>query len=222
MPVGFNLPQVTRTNIREGAHPIADAGHDEHEALAKEERLEHPADDVHEISQLGDASGLGDLTIYSQYRFIGANDTRLHASTLLGLKAPTGTTDVVSDEGHRIESEHQPGSGSWDVLAGLAVTRQWTSVTLDSSILYSFAGDGSQDSNLGDVFSFDGPTDRREPKPHPTRSEISAVCRREHRSRKVDLNFADDGDWIDSLHSTRTPEIRSTGRAHPRATTRAA
>ena len=154
LTVGFNLPKVTRTNIREGAHHIADAGHDEHEASGQEEHGEHTPDDVQEISQLGDASGLGDLTIYGQYRFIGANDTRLHASTLLGLKAPTGTTDIVSNEGHRFESEHQPGSGSWDVLAGLAVTRQWTGVTFDSNILYSFAGDGSQDSNLGDVFNY--------------------------------------------------------------------
>jgi hypothetical protein len=154
LTVGLNLPHVTRTNIREGAHHNADAGHDEHEESGQEEQGEHTADEVSEISQLGDASGLGDLTIYGQYRFIGTNDTRLHASTLLGLKAPTGTTDIVSDEGHRFESEHQPGSGSWDLLAGLAVTRQWTSVTLDSNILYSFAGDGSQDSNLGDVFNY--------------------------------------------------------------------
>lgn len=151
LTIGFNLPHVTRTNIREGAHHIGDAGHDEHETTGHDE---HTADDVHEISQLGDASGLGDLTIYGQYRFIGASDARLHVSTLFGLKVPTGKTDIVSDEGHLFESEHQPGSGSWDVLAGLAVTRQWVSVTLDSNILYSFAGDGSQESNLGDAFNY--------------------------------------------------------------------
>jgi hypothetical protein len=154
LTVGFNLPQVMRTNIREGAHHLADAGHDDHDASGHEEPDEHTEDDVHEISQLGDASGLGDLTTYGQYRFVGAEDTSLHASILLGLKAPTGTTDVTNDEGYRFESEHQPGSGSWDVLAGLAVTRQWTNVTLDSNILYAFAGEGSQDSNLGDVFNF--------------------------------------------------------------------
>jgi hypothetical protein len=52
----------------------------------------------------------GDLTLYSQYRFIGDSDT--HASSLLGVKTPTGKTDVMSDEGHRFEAEHQPGSGS--------------------------------------------------------------------------------------------------------------
>jgi len=126
----------------------------EHDASGHEESGEHSAVDVHEISQLGDASGLGDLTTYGQYRFVGSDNTRLHASTLFGLKAPTGRTDIISDEGHRFESEHQPGSGSWDVLAGLAVTHQWTNVTLDSNILYAFAGNGSQDSNLGDTFNY--------------------------------------------------------------------
>ena len=154
LTIGFNLPWVSRTSIREGAHHPADAEHDEHDASAAEEPGEHAAVDVHEISQLGDSSGLGDLTTYAQYRFIGDDSARLHVSTLLGLKAPTGRTDISSNEGHRFESEHQPGSGSWDALAGLAVTRQWTGVTLDSNILYAFAGDGSQDSNLGDVFNY--------------------------------------------------------------------
>ena len=151
LTVGFNLPHVTRTNIREGAHHFDDAGLDEHETSGHEEPS---VTDIHEISQLGDASGLGDLTVYGQYRFFGASDAPLHTSTLFGIKAPTGKTDIVNGEGHRFESEHQPGSGSWDVLAGLAVTRHWPSVTLDSNILYSFAGDGSQESNLGDVFNY--------------------------------------------------------------------
>jgi hypothetical protein len=151
LTIGFNLPWVSRANIREGAHHSADV---EHEASADEEPGEHAAGDVHEISRLGDSSGLGDLTTYAQYRFFGGDSARVHASTLLGLKAPTGRTDIISDEGQRFESEHQPGSGSWDVLAGLAFTRQWTGVTLDSNILYAFAGDGSQESNLGDVFNY--------------------------------------------------------------------
>jgi len=154
LTIGLNLPQVTRTSIREGAHDAAGAGPDEHDAPEHEDSGEHVAVDLPEISQLGDASGLGDLTTYGQYRFVGSDDTRRHASILFGIKAPTGRTDIVSDEGHRFESEHQPGSGSWDALAGMAVTRQWAKVTLDSNILYAFAGDGSQDSNLGDTFNY--------------------------------------------------------------------
>ena len=154
LTIGFNLPRVTRANIREGAHHSADVSQNEHDASGHEDPGEHSAVDVHEISQLGDASGLGDLTTYGQYRFVGSDNARLHVSTLLGLKAPTGRTDIISDEGHRFESELQPGSGSWAVLAGLAVTHQWTNVTLDSNILYAFAGNGSQDSNLGDTFNY--------------------------------------------------------------------
>jgi len=158
LTIGFNLPQVTRMSIREGAHHAADAGADEHDTPEPEPEHEGPGEhgavNLHEISQLGDASGLGDLTTYGQYRFVGSDDARLHASILFGLKAPTGKTDIISDAGHRFEAEHQPGSGSWDTLAGLAVTRQWTNITLDSNILYALAGDGSQDSNLGDTFNY--------------------------------------------------------------------
>jgi hypothetical protein len=34
------------------------------------------------------------------------------------------------------------------------MTRQWSQVSLDGNVLYAFAGNGSQDSNLGDVFNY--------------------------------------------------------------------
>jgi len=154
LTIGFNLPQVMRINISEGDHHVADADEGEHEAAGHEVTGEHDEVDVDEIIRLGDAGGIGDLTIYGQYRFIGSDDSDLHASTLFGIKAPTGRTDLTSDAGHRFETEHQPGSGSWDVLAGLAVTRQFSNVTLDSNILYALAGDGAQDSNQGDTFNY--------------------------------------------------------------------
>ena len=157
---------------------------------------EHGAVDVHEISQLGDAGGLGDLTTYVQYRFVGSDDARLHASTLFGLKAPTGKTDIISDEGHRFEPEHQPGSGSWDMITGLAVTRQWTNVTLDSNILYAFAGDGSQDSNLGDTFNYNIALSYRPGHPDNHGNGIA------HRHDRSPRNFWDvaveiNGEWRD-------------------------
>jgi hypothetical protein len=39
-------------------------------------------------------------------------------------------------------------------MTGLAFTRQWSRMNIDSNVLYAFAGDGSQDSNLGDVFNY--------------------------------------------------------------------
>jgi len=128
LTIGLNLPYVTRTGLREGIHH-----HEEHEEV---EHLSTDSDAITEspeISYLGDASGLGDLSFYSQYRFIGDSDSRKHASVLLGIKMPTGKTNVSNDEGHRFEAEHQPGSGSWDLLAGLAFTRQWSQMVAGES-----------------------------------------------------------------------------------------
>lgn len=146
LTAGFNLPYVTRTDIREGEHH-----HDEGEAAAD---ADHVPGELPEIVSLGDSSGIGDLALYGQYRFLGDTDGRTHASLLLGLKLPTGRTDVVNDIGERFETEHQPGSGSWDSLTGIAFTRQWPTVSLDTNLLYAFAGDGTAQSNQGDVFNY--------------------------------------------------------------------
>ncbi len=155
LTLGLNLPYVSRINIREGAHHAAEEAEHPHEAEeAESHAAEHGAAEANEIEVLGDSSGIGDLTLYGQYRFFGQLDSDFHAAALFGVKAPTGKTDISTVDGHLFESEHQPGSGSWDVLTGLIVTRQWSRLTLDSNILYAFANDGSQDTNQGDIFNY--------------------------------------------------------------------
>jgi len=150
LTVGFSLPYVSKWNIREGAHR-----HELDHAVEPADTVDgtvvdHAAAD--EISELGDARGLGDLTVYGQYRFSGNDE--FHVAGLLGMKLPTGNTHLTSAIGERFETEHQPGTGSWDALAGLAMTRQWDGVTLDGNVMYTFAGDGSQSTNLGDIVNY--------------------------------------------------------------------
>jgi len=193
LTIGLNLPYVTRTGLREGIHH-----HEEHEEV---EHLSTDSDAITEspeISYLGDASGLGDLSFYSQYRFIGDSDSRKHASVLLGIKMPTGKTNVSNDEGHRFEAEHQPGSGSWDLLAGLAFTRQWSQASLDSNVLYALAGDGSQDSNLGDVFNYNVALSYRlgsgDSHDHRVANQEHA-----HRQNSWDIAVELNGEWRDNV-----------------------
>ncbi len=149
LTIGLNLPFVTRTGIREGEHHHEDE--DPGADIAPD--AGHSADELPAVVDLGDSTGIGDLTVYGQYRFIGHADSSTHAALLFGVKTPTGRTDVVSNAGERFETEHQPGSGSWDPLAGIAFTRQWANVSLDSNVLYAFAGDGAEQSNMGDVLN---------------------------------------------------------------------
>ncbi len=134
--VGLRIPFIYRTGIREPGH------HDDHD------------DHGHtEIEDIGDVEGIGDTTLYGQYRFFNQND--FHASVILGVKMPTGKTSRRSADGTELlETEFQPGSGSWDGIFGLAFTQQVNAFSFDSSLLYNVSTEGAQDTDLGDVFSY--------------------------------------------------------------------
>lgn len=127
--IGADLPFVSNRDLREG---VDDAG-------------------TPDVEANGDQSGLGDLALFAQWKFHDDAESRAYASFYFGAELPTGRTGERSSEGERLEPDHQPGSGSVDVFAGLACTKSLGTSTLGASVLYTLAGDGSQDSNLGDV-----------------------------------------------------------------------
>ncbi len=130
LTLGFKLPYVSLRNIR--------ASHAE------------TPDEVHEH---GNSNGIGDLSIVARYRFIRNSDTGFESSLIGGIKAPTGKTTVNDSEGERLETEHQPGSGSWDPIIGVAATKKIGAVSLDANVLYVIATKGSQETDLGDTLN---------------------------------------------------------------------
>jgi hypothetical protein len=110
--------------------------------------------DAHEPHDLGDAAGVGDLSVLGQYRFLNNRPSRMEAALLLGAKLPTGDTSVDSAAGERFEAEFQPGSGSVDYLLGLAFTKRFGAWSFDTNVLYQFTNAGVQDTNLGDRFLY--------------------------------------------------------------------
>lgn len=120
---------------------------------------QHEDDEEPEIHQLGDAKGIGDVTIFGHYRFLNRRD--LQSSLLAGLKIPTGKKSDKDDSGELFEAEFQPGSGSWDPIIGVAVTKPLGSFSLDSNILYTVLTEGIQDTDLGDVFNYNVSISRR-------------------------------------------------------------
>jgi hypothetical protein len=101
-----------------------------------------------------DFDGLGDALLYGQYRFLRDEAMARHAALLFGLKTPTGRTDVKKADGSLIESDHQPGSGSWDPLLGFAFTQQAGRWSFDLNGLYSFVNDGAGATNRGDIANY--------------------------------------------------------------------
>ena len=163
--VSLQLPYVVRTGIREASHHHHDeaaAGHAHSEGGETEEH-EHEGGETHhempvaenETVDRGDTEGIGDLTLFGQYRFYGQN-TGLQASLLTGIKTPTGRTGERDDQGELFEAEFQPGSGSWDPMLGLALSQAQGRWSVDGNVLYTIATEGTQHTDLGDRFHYNG------------------------------------------------------------------
>jgi hypothetical protein len=136
LTVSIRLPYVTRTDIREGIHSHV------HGAA------------VNSVTARGGTSGIGDATVLGQWRFFNSEASGSAAAALFGLKLPTGKTNAVDRAGELFETEFQPGSGSADVLAGLAVTQRFGTWAVNASALYVFVNKGAQNTDLGDRFQY--------------------------------------------------------------------
>jgi hypothetical protein len=75
-------------------------------------------------------------------------------AVLFGVKAPTGTTNLYDQNGELFETEFQPGSGSWDWLIGGAISQRFGDWSFDANVLFIRAGEGAQDTNLGNRFLY--------------------------------------------------------------------
>ena len=128
--ISARLPYIKRNNIRES----------------------EVEDGIPEAHTHGDSSGVGDLLLFNHYRIQKRTD--LDVSILFGVKIPTGETDEKDDDGIRFETEFQPGTGSWDLLLGASISKNSGNFEYHANILYNFTTEGSQSTEIGDVFSY--------------------------------------------------------------------
>lgn len=137
LSIGLSLPYVRRAGIRETEHGHAPGGAA-----------------INTVVDRGDSAGLGDLTALAKYRFTHDQQRGRHAALLFGAKLPTGDTRRTARDGERFETSEQPGSGSVDPLLGFALSRGFGRVSLDASLVYTFATKGAQDTRLGSRASY--------------------------------------------------------------------
>ena len=95
--------------------------------------------------------GLGDLKWVGDYRVF--NKKRRSLSVLGGVKLPTGATKERNSKGARFEPELQPGSGSYDYLAGVAYRQEEGRVGTVGNLVYVLRTRGAQEFRYGDVVS---------------------------------------------------------------------
>ena len=129
--VAVTLPYVRRTGIREA--------------------VEQDNGEL-EVENFGPADGIGDMTLFGEYRFFNQNHTELAA--LFGLTTPTGRTNAHTAQGEPFDAEFQPGTGAWEPLLGLAWTHHEGKMSFDADVLYSFGTEGIESTNLGDRFQY--------------------------------------------------------------------
>ncbi len=99
------------------------------------------------------ATGFGDLSIIGKYRFWQQG---VDMALLLGVKAPTGYASDTKENGAKFEIEQQPGSGSWDLTTGLAMSRSFAKhASVASTFRYTTRGEGGQEHKRGDNFHYD-------------------------------------------------------------------
>ena len=127
--LSLNLLYISRNNIR--------AGEEEN--------------GVPEVHHHGDSEGIGDMTALLQYKMYDTDDMQF--SIFYGLKLPIGTTDI-HDGNELLELDLQPGSGSWDILAGMAWSQSLGIFSIDTNLLYQYTTEGKQETTLGDLLNY--------------------------------------------------------------------
>ena len=106
------------------------------------------------FTERGGVYGFGDTTVTATYRVVREAQSGFEAALTAGVKIPTGRSDAQDKFGVLFETEHQPGSGSWDGVFGLNLSKQSGLWGFNGSALYGLAGDGDQNTRLGDHFSY--------------------------------------------------------------------
>ena len=130
LTVSAELPYVRRDDLREGEHSHVGGTA------------------VNEVARLGSVAGIGDMSLLAKYRLSDGGTTGF--ALIAGIKVPTGSTHKRDPEGERLETEHQPGTGSWDPIAGASASAKLGAVQLTASALYQFSTEGAQHTRLGD------------------------------------------------------------------------
>ncbi len=100
-------------------------------------------------------SGLGDVTLLARYTAYqrDAPGGTFRVAPFVGIETPTGKDDTEDLLG-RLPQPLQLGSGSWDPLAGVVLTRQLLGWQLDAALSYQ-ANTEANDFELGDEARLD-------------------------------------------------------------------
>jgi len=114
------------------------------------------------ITQFGNENfsetrGLGDAVFLVKYAIPDILGSQSLLNLGLGTKAPIGKSDLTTAEGFQLTSDLQPGSGAWDILGWLSVSKGLgfrPSATLSGSLTYRATGKNTSYLNNTSIYEF--------------------------------------------------------------------
>jgi len=100
------------------------------------------------INQFGNenftgTSGIGDAVFLVKYSIPELVGKRTLLNVGVGTKIPFGKSDILNDQGIQLTADLQPGSGAWDGLSWLSVSKTLNfrpSATISATATYRFTG----------------------------------------------------------------------------------
>lgn len=114
------------------------------------------------ITQFGNenftkTSGLGDAVLLAKYAFPEALGVKSAVSLGLGAKAPLGKSDLTNEDGFLLTADLQPGSGAWDALGWLSISKAFDfrpSATFSGNFIYRSTGVNNSYLNNTSTYEF--------------------------------------------------------------------
>lgn len=104
-----------------------------------------------------ETSGIGDAVFLLKYAFPEVLGRATVFNIGLGIKAPLGKSDLRSSQGIQLTADLQPGSGAWDELAWLSISKGFgfrPAATFSSSFTYRLTGKNKSYLNDTSTYEF--------------------------------------------------------------------
>ena len=106
---------------------------------------------------LSETQGVGDAVFLIKYAIPDVLGARSVLNLGLGTKAPLGKSNLTTTEGFQLTADLQPGSGAWDMLGWLSLSKNLNfrpSATLSGSFTYRATGKNNSYLNNTSIYKF--------------------------------------------------------------------
>jgi hypothetical protein len=100
------------------------------------------------------ARGFGDAELLALVGLQNIAGPRMTLGLVLGVTAPTGSSELEDDQGERLEAHLQPGTGAWSGTTGLDAAWAAGSGTVTLGILGRLNGENSHGYHYGDALLY--------------------------------------------------------------------